>query len=85
MRAGRGAFTLVEVLIAAMLAAIVIGMLLIPIGNSIGYFRTATARGDAQNVARNALDTMAGELSEAAYVWQDMDDNTLLAFSREPR
>ncbi len=79
-RMGRG-FTLVEVLIAAMLVAIVIGMLLIPIVNSIGYFRAATARGDAQNVARNALDTMAGELSEAAYVWQDMDDNTLLAFA----
>jgi prepilin-type N-terminal cleavage/methylation domain-containing protein len=81
-------FTLVEVLTAVFLVALLLGLLLIPIGNSIGYFRTATARGDAQTVARNSLEAMAREISEAAYVWQDMNDNTMLAFAPaglEPR
>lgn len=77
----RHGFTLVEVLTAVVLVSVLIGLLLIPLGNSIGYFRTATARGDAQTVARNALEAMAREISEAAYVWQDMNDNTMIAFA----
>jgi hypothetical protein len=48
--------------------------------SSLGYFRSATARADAQNAARIALDTMARELTEAMYVHLDMYDNSMIAF-----
>ena len=73
-------FTLVEVLVAAGLLVIILGLLFIPISSSLGYFRTATARADAQTVARSALDTMARELAEAMYVQLDMYDNSMVAF-----
>ena len=76
---GQG-FTLVEVLITVALLAVTLMLLLIPITNSLNYFRTGAARADAQNVARIALEAMARELQEAMYVQLDMYDNTMLAF-----
>ena len=80
MPALQRAFTLTELLITIGLLAIVLMLLFIPITNSLGYFRTATARADAQTVARTAVDTMARELAEAMYVQLDMYDNSMIAF-----
>jgi type II secretory pathway pseudopilin PulG len=79
LRASRG-FTLVEVLITAGLLIVVLGLLFIPISNSLGYFRTASARADAQSVARTALDAMAREIAEAMAVQLDMYDSSMIAF-----
>jgi prepilin-type N-terminal cleavage/methylation domain-containing protein len=75
----RRGFTLVEVLVTLALLGIVIGLLMLPVANSMGYFRSATARADAQSAARVALDTMARELTEAMYVQLDMYDNSMIA------
>jgi prepilin-type N-terminal cleavage/methylation domain-containing protein len=80
LRAGPRGFTLVEVLITSALLVIALFLLFIPITNSLGYFRSGTARVDAQSVARIALDNMARELQEAMCVQLDMYDNSLLAF-----
>jgi type II secretory pathway pseudopilin PulG len=71
---------LVEILVTLALLAIALLLLFIPISNSLSYFRTGTARADAQSVARIALDSMARELQEAMCVQLDMYDNTVLAF-----
>ncbi|MBE9565969.1 MAG: hypothetical protein IMF16_04390, partial [Proteobacteria bacterium] len=60
-----------EVLVTTALLGIVFVLLLIPIVNSFGYFRSATARGDAQAAARICLDSMARELADAMYVQLD--------------
>jgi len=73
-------FTLVEVLVTAALLLVVIGLLMYPLMSSFAYFRSATARADAQAVARLALDSMARELAEAMYVHLDMYDNSMIAF-----
>jgi prepilin-type N-terminal cleavage/methylation domain-containing protein len=73
-------FTLVEILVAMALMMILFGMLLYPVVQSMRYFRTTTARADAQTVARNALDVMAREIAAAMYVQLDMEDNSTIAF-----
>ena len=60
---------------------LVIGLVMAPFMYGIGYFRSATARGDAQAVARNALDAMTRELSQASYVQLDMYDAGSVAFA----
>ncbi len=77
---GKQGFTLIEVMVTVGLLGIVLALLLVPVLNSLGYFRSATARADAQNAARIALDAMARELTEAMYVQLDMYDNSLIAF-----
>jgi type II secretory pathway pseudopilin PulG len=78
--AGAG-FTLVEVLVTTALLVIVLGLLLYyPIMSSFSYFRSASARADAQSAARIALDAMARELTEAMYVQLDMYDSSMMAF-----
>ena len=79
-RNGWAGFTLVEVVITAGLLVIVLGLLFIPIWNSLNYFRTASARADAQTVARTALDAVAREISEAMAVQLDMYDSSMIAF-----
>jgi len=74
------AFTLVEVMVTVALLGIALGLLLVPVMNSLGYFRSATARADAQNAARLALDSIARELTEAMYVQLDMYDSSEIAF-----
>lgn len=76
----REAFTLMEVLVTVALLGIVFLLLLIPMVNSFGYFRSATARGDAQAAARICLDSMARELADAMYVQLDMYDESIIAF-----
>ena len=71
-------FTLVELLVTAGLLIVVLGLLFIPVSNSLGYFRTASARADAQAVARGALEAIAREVAEAMFVQLDMYDNTML-------
>jgi prepilin-type N-terminal cleavage/methylation domain-containing protein len=78
-RGGAG-FTLVEVLVTVALLGVVMAMLLIPVINSLRYFRTGTARADAQTAARLALDAVARELTEAMYVQLDMYDTAEIAF-----
>jgi len=79
-RASAG-FTLVEVLVTTVLLVIVLGLLLYyPIVSSFSYFRSASARADAQSAARIALDAMARELTEAMYVQLDMYDSSMMAF-----
>jgi len=73
-------FTLVEVMVTVALLAVVMGLLLYPMWGSFRYFRSATARADAQSAARIALDAMARELTEAMYVQLDMYDNSMIAF-----
>jgi type II secretory pathway pseudopilin PulG len=75
-----GGFTLIEIVITLGLLMIVLALLFLPISSSMGYFRTATARADAQTVARTALDAVARELAEAMYVQLDMYDNNTIAF-----
>ncbi len=77
---GRRGFTLVEVVITVALLGIVLGLLLVPVMSSLGYFRSATARADAQTAARIALDAVARELTEAMYVQLDMYDSSAIAF-----
>jgi len=79
--APRGGFTLVEVLVTTALLVIVLALLLYyPLTSSFSYFRSASARADAQAAARIALDAMARELTEAMYVQLDMYDNSMSAF-----
>lgn len=75
-----GGFTLIEVVITLGLLGIVIALLLVPVVSSLGYFRSATARVDAQTAARIAVDAMARELTEAMYVQLDMYDSSMIAF-----
>ncbi len=76
---GRRGFTLIEVVVTVGLLGIVLALLLIPVMSSLGYFRSATARADAQTAARIALDSVARELTEAMYVQLDMYDNSMIA------
>jgi prepilin-type N-terminal cleavage/methylation domain-containing protein len=80
MSAPTRGFTLVEVVVTVGLLAIVLALLLVPIMSSLGYFRSATARADAQTAARIAVDAMARELTEAMYVQLDMYDSSMIAF-----
>jgi type II secretory pathway pseudopilin PulG len=73
-------FTLIEIMITLGLLMIVLALLFYPITSSLDFFRTATARADAQTVARTALDAVAGELAEAMYVQLDMYDDNTIAF-----
>jgi len=73
-------FTLVEVVVTLGLLGIVLALLLVPVVSSLGYFRSATARADAQTAARIGLDAVARELTEAMYVQLDMYDNSMIAF-----
>jgi hypothetical protein len=66
--------------VALALLLLTLGLLLVPVFNSLGYFRTATARADAQTAARLAVDSMARELTEAMYVQLDMYDGSEIAF-----
>jgi len=75
-----GGFTLIEIVITLGLLMIVLALLFYPITSSLNFFRTATARADAQTVARTALDAVARELAEAMYVQLDMYDNNTIAF-----
>jgi prepilin-type N-terminal cleavage/methylation domain-containing protein len=77
--ASRG-FTLIEIVVTVALLAIVLGLLVrYPLMSTFQYFRSATARADAQSAARTALDTMAREITEAMYVQLDMYDNSMVA------
>jgi len=73
-------FTLMELLVTIGLLMIVMGLLMYPLVSSFGYFRSATARADAESVARLAMDTMARELAEAMYVQLDMYDSSMIGF-----
>ena len=75
----RRGFTLIEVVVTLGLLGIVLALLLVPVMSSLGYFRSATARADAQTAARIALDSVARELTEAMYVQLDMYDNSMIA------
>ncbi len=75
----RKGFTLIEVVVTVGLLGMVMALLLVPIVSSLGYFRSATARADAQTAARIALDSVARELTEAMYVHLDMYDNSMIA------
>jgi len=79
-RGGRRGFTLIEVLVTLGLLGIVMALLLIPVINSLRYFRTGTAKADAQTAARIALDSVCRELTEAMYVQLDMYDSSEIAF-----
>ncbi len=77
----RAGFTLVEVIVTTVLLVAVLALLLYyPLTSSFSYFRSATARADAQGAARIALDAVARELTEAMYVQLDMYDNSMIAF-----
>ncbi len=73
-------FTLVEIVVTVALLGVVLALLLVPVMSSLGYFRSATARADAQTAARLGVDAMARELTEAMYVQLDMYDNSITAF-----
>ncbi len=73
-------FTLIEIVVTVALLGVVLALLLVPVMSSLGYFRSATARADAQTAARLAVDAMARELTEAMYVQLDMYDNSMTAF-----
>jgi prepilin-type N-terminal cleavage/methylation domain-containing protein len=76
---GRG-FTLIEVVVTLALLVLTLFLVGVPIFSSFRYFRSGSARADAQTAARLALDSMARELTEAMYVQLDMYDNSSLAF-----
>ena len=78
-RCSRRGFTLIEVVVTVGLLGMVLALLLVPVMSSLGYFRSATARADAQTAARIALDSMARELTEAMYVQLDMYDSSMIA------
>jgi len=80
LRCSRRGFTLIEVVVTVGLLGIVLALLLVPVMSSLGYFRSATARADAQTAARIALDSVARELTEAMYVHLDMYDSSMIAF-----
>jgi prepilin-type N-terminal cleavage/methylation domain-containing protein len=75
----RKGFTLIEVVVTVGLLGMVMALLLVPVMSSLGYFRSATARADAQTAARIALDSVARELTEAMYVQLDMYDSSMIA------
>jgi len=75
----RRGFTLIEVVVTVGLLGMVLALLLVPVMSSLGYFRSATARADAQTAARIALDSVARELTEAMYVQLDMYDSSMIA------
>lgn len=75
----RRGFTLIEVVVTVGLLGIVLALLLVPVMSSLGYFRSATARANAQSAARIALDSVARELTEAMYVQLDMYDSSMIA------
>ena len=76
----RQAFTLIEVVVTLALLVLTLFLVGVPIFSSFRFFRSGSARADAQTAARLALDSMARELTEAMYVQLDMYDNSSLAF-----
>ena len=79
-RRARAGFTLIEVLVAAGLLVLVMGMLIYPLMTGYAYMEKANARADALAAAREAIDTMSRELAEAIFVFDPPVDRSMLAF-----
>jgi prepilin-type N-terminal cleavage/methylation domain-containing protein len=79
-RARRGGFTLIEILVAMAIMMIIMAMIIFPFISSTGYVAKARARSEAQQAARDALDTMSRELGEAMEIYLLPADPSLCAF-----
>lgn len=58
-------FTLIEILVAIVIMLIIMAMIIYPFISSTGYLAKARARAEVQQVARDALDALSREISQA--------------------
>ena len=81
-RLGRGiaGFTLTEVLVALFVMAVAMGLIIAPFMSAMGYIGRGRARTDAQQVARQAMDTINKELSQAMDIYLSPSDPAICAF-----
>lgn len=74
---GRGAFTLLEVLVAAAVFIILMGILLGVLSNTTNITGTASRQLDANRIARESLDLIGRDLMMASQSWNRARTNSL--------
>jgi prepilin-type N-terminal cleavage/methylation domain-containing protein len=74
-----GGFTLIEILVALVIMAIIMVMIIYPFLSSTGYLAKARARAEAQQVAQDVLATMTREISQAMDIQLDPKDTSICA------
>jgi len=67
----RSAFTLVELLVAMAITAVMLGLLLGPMLQSFNFTRRVQRVAQAQDTARGLMETISREIAEAAYVFDN--------------
>jgi prepilin-type N-terminal cleavage/methylation domain-containing protein len=79
-RSARSGFTLVEVLTALAIMAVLGGLLAFPFVNGLQYLNKGRTRTDVQLAARTAMDTLARSLATAHEVYINPADPTLCVY-----
>jgi prepilin-type N-terminal cleavage/methylation domain-containing protein len=76
----RSGFTLIEILTALVIVAVLAAVVAYPFISGLNYLGKGNARTDAQAVARQTMDTLARTLSQAMEVYVSPEDPTVIAY-----
>ncbi|HEX3000197.1 MAG TPA: prepilin-type N-terminal cleavage/methylation domain-containing protein, partial [Armatimonadota bacterium] len=73
---GMRGMTLAELLVAMTILAILFALLFMPLLKSFGFIHTSNVRMEAQNVGRSLFESLTREMSDATYIYDNLDDPT---------